>query len=381
MNKNLSRRDFLKLTGVGLGALAFNPFRPERSPLALPQFPVGDHLGRIFGKTDIHSEPSFNAPSVKTLYDDEIVVWQQQVITSGALDQNIINQRWAKTPDGFIYAPALQPVKNLPNTPITAIPNGQTGFWAEVTVPYVDLRLEGAAASPHMKFLLENNLPLRLYYSQTVWIDQIAQADNVIYYRFNENGGRPAGVTGGSYGDLLWGEASAFRVLTADEVTPIHPDVDPATKKIIVDRTENYQTLSCLEGSEEVYFCRVSTGQYRDQYGNPVTDYLTPLGEHITWRKAISIHMSGGTTGTGYDTPGIPWTTLFSGEGYAIHGAFWHNNFGVPRSHGCVNCQPEDAKWIFRWATPVNSLQEGDVQVQLPNGGTHVIVQELSVPV
>ena len=379
MNRNLSRRDFLKITGVGLGALAFNPFKPTQSPILLPQFPAGDRLGRVFGKVDVRSEPSFSAPSVKVVYDDEIVVWQQEVITRGALDQNIINQRWARTPDGYVYAPALQPVKNIPNIPINALPNGQAGFWAEVTVPYVDLRVEGAAASPHMKFLLENNLPLRLYFSQAVWVDQIAQADGVIYYRFNENGGRPAGITGGSYGDLLWGEASAFRPLTTDDLAPIHLDVDPAAKKIIVDRTENYQTLSCLEGAEEVYFCRVSTGQYRDSFGNPVTEYLTPLGEHVTWRKSISIHMSGGTTGTGYDTPAVSWSTLFSGEGYAIHGAFWHNNFGVPRSHGCVNCQPEDAKWIFCWATPVNSLTEGDVVAQGLTNGTHVIVQELSV--
>ncbi len=379
MNKTLSRRDFLKLTSLGLGALAFNPFKPQRSPLALPQFPAGDQLGRVFGKTDIHTEPSFNAPSVKTLYDDEIVVWQQEVITRGALDPNIINQRWAKTPEGYIYAPSLQPVKNVPTAPVTAIPNGQLGFWAEVTVPYVDLRLEGAAASPHMKFLLENGFPLRLYYSQVVWIDQLAQADGLVYYRFNENGGRPAGMTGGSYGDLLWGEASAFRPLTVDEIAPIHPDVDPVLKKVIVDSTENYQTLSCLEGGDEVYFCRVSTGQRRDSFGNQVTEYLTPVGEHTTWRKSISIHMSGGTTGTGYDTPAVSWSTLFSGEGYAIHAAFWHNNFGVPRSHGCVNCQPEDAKWIFRWATPLNSLTEGDVVSQGLTNGTHVIVQELTV--
>jgi lipoprotein-anchoring transpeptidase ErfK/SrfK len=106
---------------------------------------------------------------------------------------------------------------------------------------------------------------------------------------------------------------------------------------------------------------------------------LTPLGEHTTWRKSISIHMSGGTTGTGYDTPAVSWSTLFSGEGYAIHAAFWHNNFGVPRSHGCVNCLPEDAKWIFRWATPVNSLTEGDVVSEGLTNGTHVIVQELTV--
>jgi lipoprotein-anchoring transpeptidase ErfK/SrfK len=381
MKKSLSRRDFLKLNGVGLGALAFNPFKPERLPLALPQFPVSDRLGRVFtdSKIDVHTEPSFNAPSVKVLYGDEIVVWQQEVITRGTLDPNIINQRWVRTPDGYIYAPYLQPVRNVPNTSITAIPNGQLGFWAEVTVPYVDMRLEGAAASPHIKSLLEGNFPVRLYYSQVVWIDQIAQDGGVIFYRFNENGGRPAGITGGSYGDLLWGEASAFRPLTPEDVAPISLDVDPVSKKVVVDRTENYQTLSCYEGSQEVYFCRVSTGQYRDVYGNPVTEYLTPLGEHTTWRKSISIHMSGGTTGTGYDTPAVSWSTLFSGEGYAIHAAFWHNNFGVPRSHGCVNCQPEDAKWIFRWATPVNSLTEGDVVSEGLTNGTHVIVQELTV--
>lgn len=379
MKNILSRRDFLKLSGVGLGALAFNPFKPERSPLALPQFPVSDRLGRVFSKIDVHTEPSFNAPSVKVLYDDEIVVWQQEVVTRGALDMNIINQRWVRTPDGYIYAPQLQPVRNVPNTPVTALPSGQLGFWAEVTVPYVDMRLEGAAASPHIKTLLEGNFPVRLYYSQVVWIDQIAQDGGVIFYRFNENGGRPAGITGGSYGDLLWGEASAFRLLTPEDVAPISPDIDPTSKKVVVDRTENYQTLSCYEGSQEVYFCRVSTGQYRDVYGNPVTEYLTPLGEHTTWRKSISIHMSGGTTGTGYDTPAVSWSTLFSGEGYAIHAAYWHNNFGVPRSHGCVNCQPEDAKWIFRWATPANSLTEGDIVSEGLTNGTHVIVQELTV--
>jgi hypothetical protein len=380
MNRNLSRRDFLKIAGAGLGALAFNPLRLKEFPLVLPQFPVGDRLGRVFSLIDVRSEPSINAPSVTVLYDDAVVVWEQEVVTSGAKDPNLINQRWVKTPDGFIYADNVQPVKNLPNTPLTAIPDGKSGFWAEVTVPYADMVLDGPAISPHIKFLVENNQPIRLYYSQVVWIDQIAQGDGgAILYRFNENGGRPAGLTGGGYGDMLWGEGSAFRPLTPEDLESIHPDVDPAIKKVVVDRTENYQTLSCYEGNEEVYFCRVSTGQYRDVYGNPVTEYLTPLGEHTTWRKAISIHMSGGTTGTGYDTPAVSWTTLFSGDGYAIHAAFWHNKFGVPRSHGCVNCQPEDAKWIFRWTTPLTSLEQGDIAIEGLTNGTHVIVQELSV--
>jgi lipoprotein-anchoring transpeptidase ErfK/SrfK len=379
MTTTISRRNFLKLSGLGVGALIFDPVRLGNYQPALPQFPAGDRLGRVFSKIDVRSEPNFDAPSLNVLYDDAVVVWQQEVVTNAAPNLNVINQRWVKTPDGYIYSPQLQPVKNLPNAPVTAMPNGAAGFWAEVTVPFVDMRVEGAAASPHVKFLIENGYPVRLYYSQVVWIDQLAQDNGVVYYRFNENGGRPAGMTGGSYGDLLWGEASAFRPLTVDDVAPINPDVDPAIKKVIVDRTENYQTLSCFEGNEEVYFCRVSTGQYRDIYGEPVTEYLTPLGEHVTWRKAISIHMSGGTTGTGYDTPAVSWSTLFSGEGYAIHAAFWHNNFGVPRSHGCVNCLPEDAKWVFRWASPVNSLEQGDIVVQGLDNGTHVIVKELVV--
>ena len=380
MNRNLSRRDFLKIAGAGLGALAFNPLKLKEFPLVLPQFPVGERLGRVFSMIDVRSEPSINAPSVNVLYDDAVVVWEQEVVTSGAKDPNLINQRWVKTPDGFIYADNVQPVKNLPNTPLTAIPDGRPGFWAEVTLPYADMVLDGPAISPHIRFLVENNYPIRLYYSQVVWIDQIAQGDGgAILYRFNENGGRPAGLTGGGYGDMLWGEGSAFRPLTPEDLEYIHPDVDPALKKVVVDRTENYQTLSCHEGNEEVYFCRVSTGQYRDVYGNPVTEYLTPLGEHTTWRKAISIHMSGGTTGTGYDTPAVSWTTLFSGDGYAIHAAFWHNKFGVPRSHGCVNCRPEDAKWIFRWTTPLTSLEQGDVAIEGLTNGTHVIVQELSL--
>jgi hypothetical protein len=380
MNRNLSRRDFLKIAGAGLGALAFNPLKLKEFPLVLPQFPVGDRLGRVLSMIDVRSEPSINAPSVNVLYDDAVVVWEQEVVTSGAKDPNLINQRWVKTPDGFIYADNVQPVKNLPNNPLTAIPDGKLGFWAEVTVPYADMVRDGPAISPHIKFLVENNQPIRLYYSQVVWIDQIAQGDGgAILYRFNENGGRPAGLTGGGYGDMLWGEGSAFRPLTPEDLDSIHPDVDPAIKKVVVDRTENYQMLSCYEGNEEVYFCRVSTGQYRDVYGNPVTEYLTPLGEHTTWRKAISIHMSGGTTGTGYDTPAVSWTTLFSGDGYAIHAAFWHNKFGVPRSHGCVNCQPEDAKWIFRWTTPLTSLEQGDIAIEGLTNGTHVIVQELSV--
>jgi lipoprotein-anchoring transpeptidase ErfK/SrfK len=74
--------------------------------------------------------------------------------------------------------------------------------------------------------------------------------------------------------------------------------------------------------------------------------------------------------------PGIGWTTLFASGGIAIHSTFWHNNFGVPMSHGCVNSTPVDAKWIFRWVDPPVEYEPGDVTIAMP-GGTIVEVIEL----
>jgi hypothetical protein len=192
-----------------------------------------------------------------------------------------------------------------------------------------------------VKFKLEDGLPLRLYYSQVFWVDQI-RTDNQgnKFYRVNPN------YYGGV--DLLWAKGEAFRPLTKEELEPIHPE--SVDKRIEVNI--NRQSLSCYEGSTEVYFCRVSTGAKFDMNGNLVDKWETPAGSHLVTRKYISLQMSGGTTGAGYDLPGIGWSSIFATGGVAIHSTFWHNNYGNPVSHGCVNCYPEDAKWIFRWSLP-----------------------------
>ena len=109
--------------------------------------------------------------------------------------------------------------------------------------------------------------------------------------------------------------------------------------------------------------------------GNPLDRSSTPLGAHVTGRKLISLHMSGGASGGGWDLPGIAWTVLFSGHGEAVHSTYWHNDFGVPRSRGCVNASPEDAKWVFRWTLPEVTYDMGEKTVSMP-GGTIVEVVE-----
>jgi lipoprotein-anchoring transpeptidase ErfK/SrfK len=365
---NLSRRDFLKLAGLGLGTLALDPFNRV---LPLADFPASDRLGRncTGGKVDIKSQPDVASSTVKTIYEDTVLPWLREVNALNH-DLNRINQRWVETPEGFVYSSYLQPVRNQPNTPFKSMPDGKPGFWAELTVPYVDFVLDNPpASSPGLRNLISYGLPTRLYYSQVMWIDQIriSEATGNPLYRVNENGGRPSGVTGGSYGDIYWTDGAAFRPLTADEITPISPDVDPNEKKVVVNVTDQY--LSCFESEKEIYFCRVSTGAG----GNAAT----PLGELTVWRKTLSIHMAAGTVDAGYDTPGVSWTTLFSRDGQAIHSTFWHNQFGERRSHGCVNCRPEDAKWIFRWTTPPVSLETSDVTWNdWRSGSTKVIVEE-----
>ena len=88
--------------------------------------------------------------------------------------------------------------------------------------------------------------------------------------------------------------------------------------------------------------------------------------------------MAGGTNAAGYDLPGISWTSLFVGDGVAIHSTFWHNDYGTPRSHGCINCRPEDAKWIFRWTEPPVVYDPGDITVTKMFESTNITVVDNS---
>jgi len=347
-SRSISRRSFIRLAAASLGAVLVHPW--ERV-IAVPEFPQYEKLGRAFAKVEIKARPDYDAPTVGVIYDDAVVPWLREVVGRHPYRYK---QRFVETPDGYIWASELQPVKNQPNTPLTTLPSTSlgNGMWVEVTVPYVDVILENKPISPGFKNKIAAQIPIRLYYSQILWVDRVRQTENGrILYRVNERFG---------YGDLMWADATAFRPLTPDEMTPINPEVED--KRIEINVEERYQTLSCYEGKTEVYFCRISAGKKFDPEGKPLPSSSTPTGTHTIWRKLVSTHMSGGTTGGGYDLPGIGWTALFSGDGVAIHSTFWHNNFGGElMSHGCVNATPEDAKWIFRWTHPPVQYDPGDL--------------------
>ncbi len=80
----------------------------------------------------------------------------------------------------------------------------------------------------------------------------------------------------------------------------------------------------------------------------------TPQGTFTIFKKTPSRYMQGPLPGLPsdqyYDMPGVPWNLYFTEGGAVIHGAYWHDSFGTPYSHGCVNLPPEQAKELYYWA-------------------------------
>ncbi len=359
MSGRIHRRDALRLALYALGAGALRPFARWLPQVEFPQF---ERLGRntAKGRIEVKAKPDATSATVRYLEADEVVPWLREVV---GYQPYRVNQRFVDIGEGYVWAPYLQPVRNEPQEPLTQLPKyGQKpGMWVEVSVPYVDLILANPPLrSPYWK----DARALRLYYSQVVWVDEIKVDENgQVWYHLVERYG--------SYGETFWARAEGFRVLTPEDIQPISPEVE--NKRIVADLT--YQTMSCYEGNTEVFFCRVSTGAMFNAQGKRVDTWATPVGIFPIWRKLVSLHMSGGTTGGGWDVPAVPWVSLFEGNGVAIHGTYWHNNFGVPMSNGCINATPEDARWVFRWTHPEVAYDPGDLTIPMP-GGTRVQVIE-----
>lgn len=360
--RKFSRREFLKI-GAAAGLSAAYLSTPRVARAYLPEFPTETNLGRLFHTTEIKAKPNPDSATVESLYEDQVVEWHREVIGE-APSLYSTNRKWVETANGYVPSISVQPVKAILNSPVAELPAASEGkgFWAEVTVPYVDIQL---ANPPGRAPLLADWTNPRFYYSQIFWVDDL---------RTNDQGETEYHVIErhGSYGDTFWADARAFKPLTKEDVAPIRPEI--ADKKIIVD--VNHQTVSCYEGNTEIRFCRVSTGAKYDMYGNVVDNWSTPLGDyHVVNRKYLSIHMAGGTAASGYELFGVCWTSIFAINGVAFHSTFWHNNYGEPMSHGCVNMTPEDSKFLYRWTMPEAPYDPGKIEVQGYSGTAVKVVE------
>jgi hypothetical protein len=330
----VKRRAFLRLAGLGLIA----PLRLE-SESPPPGWPFA-RLGRVASAfQNARLAPSTDAPVVAELLKDSLLPILETVQGENVYGGTDV---WHRTPHGYLYSGFVQPVLDFPyNRPVRDVDDG---LWGQLSVPYADPRPEpDPAAEPGS----------RLYFASIHRLIAADEgADGQVWYHIQE-----------MYVDY-WLPAHLIAVIPPESIAPIHPEVHSSKKQIRIELGS--QTLTAFEDGEAIFQTRISSG---------VSGKDTPQGVFHVFDKRLSVHMVGGASAERYSLPGVPWTCFFEGNWVAIHGTYWHADYGRPRSAGCVNCSPYAARWLFRWTTPpadYNRMYTRPIDTDIP--GTRVEV-------
>lgn len=341
MNKsfNLSRRDFLKLSASGALALALSEMGIDRALAAAPT----SH-GRItWSGIPLYAEPTFNAKQLRLFGIDQVVKLKSEVEGDEGYG-NPFNKIWYQIEDGYAYSGWIQPVETILNKPVYQIP--EAGQLGEITVPMSETRL--------IPYTYAKN-GYRLYYGTTHWVKKVVVTaeEKSIWYEIYDSYMQKS----------FYVPYYNMRLIPNEELTLLSPDVPDADKLIHVDLAAQFVTA--FEGDKQVFATRCSSGGKGTR---------TPIGDFSTYHKGPSIHMTndGDAVTNVYNLPGVPWCSFFTGMGNAFHGTYWHNDYGRPRSHGCVNLPSADAKWLFRWTRPTVPVDAD--YIHLPGQGTPVTI-------
>jgi len=161
---------------------------------------------------------------------------------------------------------------------------------------------------------------------------------------------------------------------SSSDVLGLHTTAGGIEKWIEIDLSD--LKLYAWEGNTKVFEFLVSTGR---------PGYKTPSGEFRVWRKVLSQAYRGGSRERGdyYYLPNVPYSLFFGGgnvsnwKGYAIHGAYWHNDFGIKnRSSGCVNVKPEEMAVLYSWSGPYMPEGVNALGTTNDNPGVKVVIHE-----
>lgn len=336
MEKQISRRDFLKLGGLSLSTLALQPFfnRPTE-----PGFETPIGKGRVTIRAIyLYRDPDFKSRRIGRLMRDKLLDLYEEI---QAPNGPAYNPSWYRLAEGFVHSAYIQRVgRAYLNTPLRWVPeNGRLG---EVTVPYTQ--------SMYKTHLYGWKPLYRLYYKSVYWITGIDEGpDSEPWYELTD--------------DLLhvqyYVPSGHIRPISPREITPISADVPASEKRIEVSIQD--QTLTAFEGDQIVLHTKISTGIPSSGPTPNGIPTKTPQGHFHIEVKTPSRHMGDGKLTSdleAYELPGVPWVSFFHLTGVAFHGTYWHDNFGRMMSHGCVNMRNNDAKWLYRWTLPVAEYRD-----------------------
>lgn len=295
------------------------------------QFSNPNTQGRVLTEyIFVHETPSLQSKTIKTYWRDSILPISKATISEDDISHNPV---WYHIADeGYVHSGVIQPVTTILNKPEENIPLG--GNLAEVTVPFTDARWTPGS---------DHRVAYRFYFASTHWI---------LGLEYDSAGNPWYSILDDKWEFIFYVPAGHLRIIPENELRPISPEVPSILKQIVVHLPD--QILMAYEGDNIVFMSRIASGAIFSD-GN----FSTPTGRHITFHKRPSRHMAAGNLAfNGYDLPGVPWICYITESGVAFHGTYWHNDYGRPRSHGCINLSPQAAKWVYRWTIPIVPAQE-----------------------
>jgi len=333
MATNLTRREILKIAGISFLGFSFRDFPPGGDPAS--KRPPSFNMGRTIYSLRYYEKPSYSSKELGYYVTDTIVNILEERVGD---PEPVHNPIWVRTEDGWLHSSYVQPVHNNSNEPVNNIPAG--GMLVEVTVPYSQAyRVKEGSWKRSYRF----------YCGSTYWVYSAFRGINEsVWYQIYDDRSN----------DFHVAEAKHFRPIQENEVTKISPYVENKRIDIFLDK----QRLVAYENEVPVFTARIATGYFEGD---------TPQGEFRVERKQPTRHMASRAEGSEFDLPGVPWVCYISWTGVSLHGTYWHNNYGTPQSHGCINLSPKAAKWIYRWTDPFVPLDDDYVET---DQGTRVIV-------
>lgn len=345
MRSEFSRRDFLKLSLSGAAATFAGNHRAGLYDLD------SDKILRVATTSvSVYSKPSDESRILYQHFRDDLVNYYYEVNSPHGPEYN---PKWYRVWGGYMHSAHLQKVKYRLNSILPSVANGE--IIAQVTVPYTQVMWNRGKLGWEPSY--------RYYYQSMHWISGIAEGpDGEPWYKIHDELLDNVG---------FFVRPEHLRPIPLQEFAPISPEVEPWKKRIEVSIP--LQALTAYEGDEIVMQTKISSGLPDYAAVDSEISTNTPRGDFNVYSKMPSKHMGDGNLTSdpeAYELPGVPWATFFAPHGVAFHGTYWHDNFGVPMSHGCINMKWEEAQWIFRWTLPDAF---GD-KIEQVGFGTRVIV-------
>jgi hypothetical protein len=296
------------------------------------------------------SAPVYAKPNARDAVRSSAKQGDLMRVTGVSHGMNGDNNLWWSTTEGYVALDALQPSQN-PWSTMWTVPDGLlalNGWWG-ATRSDANVRAGPTTDAPSVGHLPAGDLVKVLVESP----GQDVQGSST-WYRID--GGRYAGG---------WVHSSLIRRAAQPQANTTPPPSGSASGRwLVVDRS--HHSLTLVDNGEPVFVTYVALG---------VAGRETPTGTYSTWGKYRADDMTSSSVkdpGGYYDLPNVPDTQYYLDGGFAIHGTYWHDDFGTDESHGCVNVTWTDGRYLFGQTLPYVA----DGQLTTPTGqpATEVVI-------